>query len=813
MFYWKYATESLKRGGQRIFIALMCIAFGVMSLTAMQSLASTIRKLVLVDPRLTIGGDASLTTSDTTFLSEADLAEIEAAYQVGKIEHYSPISYTSTQLIRINGSARAYFINDVYGIDPARYPLVGRLELQGEKSLAELLQQTGDAVITRDLAEKLKIEIGDQLVMGGRNSSTPIILTVRGIAQATPNGVGQTIFFNLATAQALWDREEIITEVLALWGDDSGEAEFSEQGWFVITAEIQQESNERMAKLFNFWLNGAGILGLLVGGIGVANTMQVLLTHRRKEIAMLKTLGYQPRDLGLLFGIEMLLLGVVGSLIGSVAAIGISRGLYEPIERSSNLLFNWQFEPAALISGLLVGIVTTVLFGLYAIWRASAVPPAMLFRELPVQHNWKSWLQVIGFYLVLAIPFSVVTSLIFRSVLQGIGILLLSAAGLIVLGLTLGGIIWVTLRIIPAVNRFRMAKSNIQRRWLSTLFAMIALFIGVFSLGFAVTVIDAARNEQESRSLSTAGTNLAIFTDVGDEAALRNYLPDGEVRYETDALRIEDSAGNPLTFYQPNMVQGRLQPWDIEIVAGTWGAEGVYLPESHNLPVGSKITLTMYDNTAITLSIAGIYRPRSVDSLLFNSPDAVVMHRDLLNRLNPNQVRLMLATELPVNRLTAESDRIGAAFPQALLINSSDLNSSFISTIHNLYVFAVALAGLALLAGVMLMANAIGLAIVDRQREIGVLKAVGYTRRDILLNVITEYGLLGMIASITGVIGVQIFIVILTGIGMNSGEMLVMSPSIAIGVCIVGVLLTIGTAAAVTWQPTNIRPVTVLARE
>lgn len=814
MFYWKYATQSLKRGGQRMVIALLCIAFGVMSLTAMQSVASTFKELVLVDPRLSIGGDASITRAEYTFLTPDDLAEIEASYQSGGIKQYSPLSYSYTQLMRVPGSARAYFINRVLGVDPTQYPLIGTLALQDGQTLEEALQNIGDTVITRDLADRLNLEVGDEVIIGGHNSSTPMTMIIRGIAQSTPDRHGQTVYFNLPTAQALWGRDDAITDVLVEWGDTSAQPQFEAAGWSMFTLAHQQETNERVVTIFSFMLNGAGIMGLLVGGIGVANTMQVLLAHRRKEIAVLKTMGYQPRDLVRLFGIETLLLGIIGSGIGAIVAIGVSRGLYGMMERTITMLFEWQPEPVALLSGLVIGILTTLLFGLYAIWQASTVPPAMLFRDLPPQRTWHSWLKIIGFYLFLAIPFSVITSLILGSVMQGIAILLLAFVGLITSSVLLGVTIWLTLRLLPAANRFRMAKSNIRRRWASTLFAVIALFLGVFALGFAVTVIDAARDQFSSRSLPRDSYNIAVFTEVADEAALQTYLWDGQVRYEADAASITDAQGNSVSFYSTNTLQGREQPWDVEITAGTWGADGVYVPQWRtDLAVGSELTVTLNDGTVHTLPVVGIYNPRTLDTLLISIPESLLLHRDLLNRLNPGKMRLMMAATLPVDRLIDESDRIGAAFPQAILVNSADLNETVTDGIRNLFMFAVALAGLALLAGVMLMANAVGLAIVDRQREIGVLKAVGYTRRDVLINVMIEYGLLGLIASVIGVIGVQVFIIILTLIEFNSDSLLVMSPAIALGVIIVGTLLTMGTAAAVAWQPTNIRPVTVLARE
>src|SRR5207249_832156 len=61
----------------------------------------------------------------------------------------------------------------------------------------------------------------------------------------------------------------------------------------------------------NKFLEIAGLLALLIGGVGIVNTMQVLLSRRKTEIAMLKTAGYRRGDLYLLFGLEAGLLGLV----------------------------------------------------------------------------------------------------------------------------------------------------------------------------------------------------------------------------------------------------------------------------------------------------------------------------------------------------------------------------------------------------------------------------------------------------------------------------------------------------------------------
>ena len=100
-------------------------------------------------------------------------------------------------------------------------------------------------------------------------------------------------------------------------------------------------------------------------------------------------------------------------------------------------------------------------------------------------------------YGLLALLFAGITNLVLGSVVQGIGILMHALADLIVLGLLLGGIMRVALRILPTFrfHLLRMARNNMRRRGYSLIFAMTALFIGVFTLGLSITVISVSMDE------------------------------------------------------------------------------------------------------------------------------------------------------------------------------------------------------------------------------------------------------------------------------------------------------------------------------
>ena len=123
-----------------------------------------------------------------------------------------------------------------------------------------------------------------------------------------------------------------------------------------------------------------GLIALLISGVCILNTMQVLLSRRKNEIAMLKTVGYHRKDLFLLFGLEAGLLGLIGGVIGSAAAIGVSilvRGLMENV--GVNITFT--LDPWMIGRGVLTGFATALIFGLLPIVQAANVHPLNVLRE------------------------------------------------------------------------------------------------------------------------------------------------------------------------------------------------------------------------------------------------------------------------------------------------------------------------------------------------------------------------------------------------------------------------------------------------
>ncbi len=445
-FYIYYAARSLARSGQRTVLALACIAFGVMSLVAMQSVAEVFTGIFLRDPRTALGGDALLQQPGYSADSKSDhpsqeftaaqLAQLEQWRSDGTIAAYSLIAESQGGLLKLEGASRVQLLYSSLGVDPATYPLVGQVQLADPNmTLAEALPTSGSAAITRDLASLLALRVGSRFTLDIGSGALPQVLQVTAIIDSMPDRRGNAVLYNLDTARQLTGFKEVANQATVLWGAHGNVASMlSGAGWYVFTAERLQKAlgTDNTVQVFTFMLKGAGILGLLIGGIGVANTMQVLLARRTLELAILKTHGFRQPDLWALFGVETALLGLLGSLLGAVLALAASTALVSLVQQLISDTGAWQIDPWIMIGGALAGVATTVIFGLEAVVRASVVRPAVLLRNLPEPRGWQANLLGLGLYGVLGLAFLAVSSLIMGSVVLGLDVIGGALAGLVV---------------------------------------------------------------------------------------------------------------------------------------------------------------------------------------------------------------------------------------------------------------------------------------------------------------------------------------------------------------------------------------------
>jgi putative ABC transport system permease protein len=243
---------------------------------------------------------------------------------------------------------------------------------------------------------------------------------------------------------------------------------------------------------------------------------------------------------------------------------------------------------------------------------------------------------------------------------------------------------------------------------------------------------------------------------------------------------------------------------------GNWrdDASVALLPPGDTHAVGDLLTLRVNDQTQ-TVTVIGTYT-RTVRNNVAALTDGVIVPRSVAEALGGARTQVQVIGAFPVEQLDAATTGIGTALPDALVFSRADLNDWMATTYRSLFTFAVSIAGLAFVAGAVLIGNSTGLTVVERRGEIGVLKAVGYTSGHVLRLLLAEYGFLGTLAGGFGVAGAIIAILLIND---AEGVSLIIEPSIVGGMLLLSIGIALASAAVIAWQPTHVRPLDVLRYE
>jgi putative ABC transport system permease protein len=814
VFNVRYALRSLLRDGVRSFLAMLSVAFGVLSLVTMQLLASVFLNGPLLDQRLSLGGDAQFQTASRaeSFTPDA-LAQIDTWQQTGVIGAYSPLALGSAALMRSTDSGRSTVIVEALGIDPATYPLVGTLELREPvgATLTALLSESGTALITRDIADARSLQIGSMITVLGNGS--PVQLRITGIVDATPSQIGYTLLYSFATARLLENREDVINAVSITWGTDPAAQEILTAAPYPLTIARDRASQieaSSVARLFDAMLKAAGVLGLLIGGISVSNTLQVILARRKLEIAMLKTLGLKQGDLLILMSIETGIIGLAGGVLGALLGSIVTGALLEVLSGSATLLLRWSPDPLIVTGGILIGVVTAVVFGMQAILAISSTRPVEVLRELPPKQPLETSGARLLLYVLLFVVFGVLVGWIIGSVVEGVLYVIAGGWVLIALRGVFWAVLWLALQMpLPPLPMLQLARAHLRRRKMQASLSVIALFAGAFSVTFAALVIRNAQTELAARQGAETGYNLLVYAHTEDTATAQAQMALAGGRDVYISTRVQGEVNdNPLS------IEGRsADALDTDVrYDGAWSDDGQIgvLPQTYRdvYAIGDMLRLR-YGERTMAVELVGFY-DASFDSIA-SYENVLIVPAATLRLLAGDAVQTRVIGMFPPDALDAATDLIGSALPEVLVLSRADRNNALTAGYRALFTFAVSVAGLAFVAGAVLIANSAGLTVVERRREIGVFKAVGYTSGHVLRLLLAEYGFLGLIAGIFGIAGSVAAVHYVNATQPSSA--LAIEPAILIGMLIFSASIALVSAAAVAWQPAHVRPLDVLRYE
>src|SRR5579859_1051009 len=942
--YWSYATRSLIRGGQRTVLAIFCVAVGVMAIVGLQLVGVSVNAALLDNIVQANGGDIRLNV-DIAPLRQRDLAFFDTLKQQGRISDYATSFDPGGSISLPSGVDESFAF---VAISP-NFPLVGQADFLAPSSGLDLQKVVAgqNVAMSATVFNDLGAHIGSTYrvkTLDGR--FVPITVA----AEIQENGVfrGPQVLIAQSTLNAAAGpngtpvpaQYGVIYMTMPAANVSAVQKQLSQQfpSARVITANDLLKQRQSQVDQIRLFLRIVGLLALFIGGIGIINTIQVLLRRRHVEIAMLKTTGYRQRDLYALFGLETALLGIIGGIIGTLAGLGVSFLVRGVVERAFFIHLPVVLDATTILSGLLIGLTTALIFGLLPIVRASQVRPLSVLREISEHRSFSSRIftalllfilsllfvglaagilgdvvtAVIAVYggagviFALAFGFGLLVLAISRLpvyekprphvllwILFALGMVLLSLlifAGLLLLGravnelaihlgnslvgtyalvvlagmgiiLVGGSLVYLLAVLVNSLIVFAprswkttvmLAYRNLGRQRLRTTTTLTALFVGVFAIGL-ILILGQGIKDAVNSTLSTLFTH-NVFVVVSP--AQKSIIDDRLAHLKgIDATQTQENPVVPQVY--PILVNGR----DIntvlravtkgdkinsrDIVGDLTSIQGFDLSEgTRNVPVltmktGRNLRVADAGTNAVILASELQFAPvnlRIGDTVVVQSVDgshtkilqvvgfydsstptgntnfaSILADSQIVQQLGGSQTLEVFSLKVDADHVPALRKSLLQAVPSAIILSIVDVDTFVNQLLNNLVIMLTTIASLAMIAGLIIIANAVALAMLERRREMGILKSVGHTSRSILATVLIENGLVGLLGSlvamllVVGAVTALSTFVFHTTLGIGPGLV-----SLIIGATSVVTMLV---AMLVAWGAVRVRPLDVLRYE
>lgn len=832
-FFWQIAARNLKHGGQRAVLAILCIIFGVMSLVAMNTVANNLRTVLLVSGREILGGDFGIYPLNDRVFNEKHKADFQDMLNKGQIEAFTMIDSSRDIIFKTENDPVWHYPGNGLGIDTKTYPVAGNFKTTDGRveRVGALLEKENTALITADIAENFKIQTGDQITLTDTNIGKPVKVTVTGILIDTPNHEGNKLYYSYQVARELGNGELRLGSIMIKGGNEMMFREYSEsnEAW-LWSAEGNLESRRDRDSTLRLMLNAAGGLGLLVGGIGVANTMTVLISRRRKQIATWKLLGYENKHIRAIFLTEALMIGAIGSLIGSGLGVLLSKTLTRLFQRTASWLLIWKPDFGSALIGLGAGILTALLFALWAVLRTSNVSPVSVIRTEELKMEKSSLGKSIGLMIVMGFVFLMMISAIIGSLKDGLKYMGIAIVTLILVCFFIAAGIWLLTALLPVkrIPRLLLTRQHLRRDGITPIMAGAALFVGVLTFLFAVLAIESSKIYQVNFGEVWKGPNLIILAPADQEETIRKSVVKLNPIDANFGYKVRFKSISP-TVDVDYLVLSREKPMDYTTQSSAFAAskgffimDGSYYKRDDgdhehieadgngNLNKGFPIEIEFLDGQKIETEIVGTYEESYSLPTRGSYFSPLLMNNEALKAITtPEQVQFFLT--LSPEELKNVPQELAGLDESALVLNVYDWLNRDNQNNKNLLVLAAAMAALAFSAGIVLIANSVSLAILNRRYEIGVLKCVGYSQGKIMSGLILEYWIVGFTSFFAGLAVTQVFLYIVRHSNEIAMRVLKLPPSAIAITALIILGLTALSVILVAWKPIQVSPTVVLA--
>jgi putative ABC transport system permease protein len=641
----------------------------------------------------------------------------------------------------------------------------------------------GEVGIDRGTAEDYGFAVGDRTRVLLADGSQPEVEIVGIFTFGEANNLlgARLTAFDVAVADRLLGVEgEVDTiDVGAAPGADRAalveriEAVLPDGVEAVTGTQVADESSEAMGAFMDIFQNvllGFAAIAIFVSAFFINNTFSIVVGQRTRQLALLRSLGASRSQLTRSVVTEALVVGVLASIVGVAFGLGIAVVIQALFTAAGFGLPNpgLVLLPRTMLAAAVVGIGVTLLAALSPARRAASVPPVEGMREGFVPHRWSStsrtWtgavLTVVGGGLVVAGLFVV------DDTMAMVGLLGLGAVAVFIGVAQLSPVVAVPLAgalgrpVVPLLRvSGRLAHANAVRNPDRTAKTASALMIG---LALVTTVFIVGTSMKESFSASIEGSVAADY--VVSTTGFTGFSP-ALAEALAELPEVEAATGVRMGRF---LVEGNERDLvaadaaataaviDIDVQSGDLAdldGSSIFLHEDPardlGLEVGDPLAVELATGGPRELTVAGIYADATYAGNYF-------VDLELFEQAYPTSTLDMFAFATLAEGADPATARAGieavmAEHPQAKLEDRAGFQADQQAQFDSVLIAVNGLLGLALFIALLGIANTLALSVLERTREIGLLRAVGMQRRQTRQMVLAESVMVALFGAVLGV--------------------------------------------------------------
>jgi putative ABC transport system permease protein len=785
----KVAIRGLAQRKLRAFVTMLAVLLGVAFIAGSYVLTDTInRSFDDIFTEAYAGTDVAISPSTTGGGEEIDLPPFSAEVlnqvrRVDGVEQAAGGIFSTIRFVDDEGEplSAAFAPEFVSSVAPEPFETLTYTDGRPPESADE-------ASIDESTADREGFEVGDTLRIAGPAGVKGYEIVGFQRLGSTSSGGSSTAQLTLEEAQRLTDKEGEFDGISVEAADGVSPGELARRIDQVLPARLTVETGTQAAErqsddikedlsFFRIVLLVFGGVALLVGSFLIFNTFSITVAQRIRELGLLRTLGATRGQILRGMVLEAIIIGALGSVLGVLAGIGFAGALNAVFKSFGIDLPNTGTVIAArtIVLSLVVGMVVTLAAALSPALRATRVSPMAALLEAALPES-----RTHGRVFTAAAVLLMFGGIALTCVGLFGGLESNAAAGSVGGGAvaTLFGVSMFSPRLVRPlasltgwpVERLRgitgrLARENTVRKPGRTAVTAAALMIGlavvvfvtVFAAGISASIGNAIdRNFQGDVVLQ----NTDGFSPISPGAAREAEQVDG-VRTvsslsfaggEHEGKDIRVSAVDPATVADVLSLDWEEgSPDTLSELTGSGTVVDDAWATSNDLEVGDRVTVRTALERDVNLTVEGTIEDNA--DLLGNVVVSEETLRGQFGSRQPSMTLVRLEEGADADAVQEQiSERVDRRFPTVDTLNQQELKDNQEEQIQQLVSFFYVLLALAIVISLLGIVTTLALSIHERTRELGMLRAVGMSRRQVRRLVRYESVITALIGAILGTV-------------------------------------------------------------